>query len=238
MTLRLAPLLKRIEGRLLLIWLAAAGALWAFLEIGGEMSEGETKALDEHLLLMLRNPGDPGDPIGPRWLEESMRDVTAVGGFTFLTLTTIVGVVSLLFHRKRFHAAIFLATVLAAQISSEVLKDIYERPRPALTPHGSYVYSASFPSGHSTMSAATFFILAAVIADLERTLPAKIFVFVLAAVIVVAVGFSRVYLGVHWPSDVLAGWSLGSMWALLAFSILRSFRPARAESARPGPPGV
>jgi undecaprenyl-diphosphatase len=230
MNLRLSPLLKRVEGRLLLAWLASAGLLWAFLSIGGEMMEGETRAADERLLLMLRTPGDPSDPIGPHWLEESMRDVTALGGVTFLTLATIVGVITLVFHRKRVHALIFLGAVLAAQVSSELLKDVYDRPRPSLVPHGSWVYSASFPSGHSTLSAATFFILAAVIADLEKALPAKIFVVVLAAIVVVAVGFSRVYLGVHWPSDVLAGWSLGSMWALLAFSILRSLRPARVES--------
>ena len=230
MNLRLSPLLKRVEGRLLLAWLASAGLLWAFFSIGGEMMEGETRAADERLLLMLRTPGDPSDPIGPHWLEESMRDVTALGDVTFLTLATIVGVITLVFHRKRVHALIFLGAVLAAQVSSELLKDVYDRPRPSLVPHGSWVYSASFPSGHSTLSAATFFILAAVIADLEKTLPAKIFVVVLAAIVVVAVGFSRVYLGVHWPSDVLAGWSLGSMWALLAFSILRSLRPARVES--------
>jgi undecaprenyl-diphosphatase len=235
MGLRLSPLLKRVEGRLLIVWVAAAGALWAFLNIGGEVAEGDTATLDRHLLLLLRNPGDPSNPIGPRWLEESMRDVTALGGFTVLTLFTVVAVVTLFFHRKRFHALIFLGTVVAAQVSSELLKGMYERPRPDIVPHGSYVYSASFPSGHSTVSAATYFVLAAVIADLEKTLPAKIFDFTLAALLVIAIGFSRVYLGVHWPSDVLAGWTLGSMWALLAFAILRSTRGSRAESGSATP---
>src|SRR5690349_3217057 len=116
MKLRLSPLLKRVEGRLLLVWLAAAGALWGFINIGGEMMEGETKPLDARLLLLLRAPNTPSDPIGPRWLEESMRDVTALGGVTFLTIATIVGLVTLVFHKKRAHALVFLGTVLAAQV--------------------------------------------------------------------------------------------------------------------------
>jgi undecaprenyl-diphosphatase len=111
-------------------------------------------------------------------------------------------------------------TVLLADISSEGLKDLYGRPRPELVPHGSYVYSASFPSGHSTLSAATFMTLAVLIASLEPNRGTKRMVFILAALLVLGIGFSRVYLGVHWPSDVLAGWCLGAAWALAAWTAL------------------
>jgi undecaprenyl-diphosphatase len=228
--IRLGAVLGRLEARALILWAAAAGALWAFLAIAGEMAEGETAAMDRRLLLALRRPGDPLTPLGPRWLQECMRDITALGGFTILTLLTITAVVTLLFHGKRRQALVMGATVILAQISSEALKAFYDRPRPTLVPHGSLVYSSSFPSGHSTLAAATYLTLAAIVASLERTRRAKIFVFILALLIVPVIGVSRVYLGVHWPSDVLAGWSLGSLWALGALIALHALRPGPVQT--------
>lgn len=225
-----AGLLKRIETRALLLWLAAAGAVWAFLNIGSEVLEGDTAAIDRRLLLMLREPGRPADPIGPRGFEESMRDMTALGGFTFLTLLAVTATLALALHGKTKRAVIFAVTVLAADVSSEVLKHAYHRPRPDLVPHGSYVYSASFPSGHSTMAAATFLTLATIVASLEPRRATKALCYAMALGLMIMVGFSRVYLGVHWPSDVLAGWSLGAGWALLAWIVLN--RVTRTEPAR------
>lgn len=225
----LKTLLRRIETRALVLWLAAAASVWAFVDIGGEVLEGETQAYDRAILLALRNPAHPADPLGSRSFEESMRDVTALGGFTFLTLLTVVATLALAFHRKRRQAALFAVTVILAQVSSEILKLVYERPRPELVPHGSYVYSNSFPSGHSTVAAATYLALATVIASLEPRRATKVLAYALAIGLVVMIGFSRVYLGVHWPSDVLAGWSLGAGWALLAWIGLNRFtRPRRA----------
>jgi undecaprenyl-diphosphatase len=227
---RLKGVLARVEAKALILWAALAGGLWLFLIIAGEMGEGETAALDRRLLLALREPGRPWDPIGPRWVEESMRDLTALGGFTFLTLLTVTAVATLLFHRKRRQALVMGATVILAQVSTELLKGIYDRPRPDLVPHGSIVYASSFPSGHSTLSAATYLTLATIVASLEPRRRSKVFIYVLAILIVAAVGCSRVYLGVHWPSDVLAGWTLGSLWALAALIVQQSLR----GSSRPG----
>lgn len=216
----LKNLLRRVES-LTLIWvIGAAGAVWAFISIGGEVSEGETSAIDKHILLALRNPHDLSDPIGSRSFEEAMRDVTALGGVTVMVLVTVVGVLAFLAHRKRWHAGVLAATVLLADVSSELLKHVYARPRPDLVPHGSYVYSASFPSGHSTLSAATFLTLAMLISSLEPNRATKFMVFALAFILLLAVGVSRVYLGVHWPTDVLAGWCLGAAWALAAWTAL------------------
>ena len=166
-----------------------------------------------------------------------MRDVTALGGVTVMTMVTIVAVLAFLMHRRRWHAGIMAATVLLAFVSSEGLKMVYSRPRPDLVPHGSFVYSGSFPSGHSTLSAATFLTLAMLIASLEPSRGTKRMVFILAGMLVLGIGFSRVYLGVHWPSDVLAGWSLGAAWALAAWMALMRFgnrddvKEARTSSA-------
>jgi undecaprenyl-diphosphatase len=213
-------LIRRIEGRALLLVVGAAGALWAFFNVAGEVSEGETLAIDRHILLALRNPADLSDPIGSRSFEEAMRDVTALGGVTMVTLVTLVGVLAFLFHRRWRHAAILAGTVLLADVSSEALKVFYDRPRPDLVPHGTYVYSASFPSGHSTLSTAMYLTLAMLVASLEPRQASKVMAFTLAAALSLGIGFSRVYLGVHWPSDVLAGWALGGAWALAAWFVL------------------
>jgi len=222
------PLLKRLESRALVLLLGAALAGWAFLAIGGEMREGETLALDRRILMSLRAPGDPSQPIGSHSFQEAMRDVTALGGVTVLTLVTVVAALAFVFHRKLRHAAVFVVAVLIAQVGSEQLKHLYGRPRPDLVPHGSYVYSASFPSGHSTLSAATYLTLATVIASLEPERGTKFLIYAVTVLMVIGIGFSRIYLGVHWPSDVLAGWSLGAAWAFLAWiGLNRLTRPAR-----------
>ena len=235
--MRLAPmawhdLLKRLETRALLLWFALAGSIWAFLGVAGEMAEGDLNAFDRRILLALRNPLHPADPIGPKGFEEAMRDMTAVGGVTILTLVVTMALLILVFHRKRRQALVFAVTIAATFVSSELLKHIYNRPRPDLVPHGSYVYSASFPSGHSTLSAATYLTLATVIASLEPERETKLLTYGVAVLVVVGVGFSRIYLGVHWPSDVLAGWALGSGWAFCAWIGLNHLtRPAGAPIA-------
>jgi undecaprenyl-diphosphatase len=213
-------LIRRIESRALILVIGCAGALWAFFNIASEVGEGETLAIDRRILLALRTPGHLADPIGSRSFEEAMRDVTALGGFTVVTLVTVVGVLAFLIHRRWRHAMVLAVTVLLAEISSEGMKHLYGRPRPDLVPHGTYVYSASFPSGHSTLSAATFFTLAMLIASLEPHRAAKVMSYGLAGLLVISIGVSRVYLGVHWPSDVLAGWCLGAAWALAAWLAL------------------
>lgn len=220
--------LARIETVSLVLWLLVAGAVWGFLKFASEVGEGETLGIDRRILLALRKPGDPTDPIGPRALEESMRDVTALGGVTVLTLVTLTATLALWFHGKRRQALVFAGTVIAAQISATLLKDLYDRPRPDLVPHGSYVYSASFPSGHSALSAATYLTLAMVIASLETRPATKRLTFIVAGLVTVFVGFSRVYLGVHWPSDVLAGWVLGAAWALGGLIVLRALQGPRS----------
>lgn len=227
-----AGLARRLEVRALLILAAAGAALWAFLAVADEVREGGTLALDRQILLAFRTPGHPEDPIGPRVFEEAMRDVTALGGFTVLTLLTVLSVAALLFYGKRRQALVLGATILLAELSADLTKMLVGRDRPELVPHGSYVYSHSFPSGHSTISAAAWFTLAAVIASIEPKRRAKAFVFTVAALVVVAIGLSRIYLGVHWPSDVLAGWTLGAAWALAARVALSGvFRAREAEAA-------
>ena len=194
--------------------MAISGGLWALLSLGGEVGEGETAAFDKRIVALLRQPGHPHLPIGPAWLTDVMRDLTALGGTTVMALTTVLAVTALLFHKRWKRAAVFGAVVVLAQVCDEALKGFYNRPRPDFAVAGAYVYAQSFPSGHSTTSAALWLSLAMIAASFEDAPRHKAFWIAIAAIVVVGVGASRVFLGVHWPTDVLAGWMLGACWAL------------------------
>jgi undecaprenyl-diphosphatase len=201
--------------------LVLCAGVWGFSELADEVGEGETESVDRRILLALRNPADPADPLGPRWLEEMMRDFTALGGVGVLTFLTAAALGFLLLEGKHRAATLLGSAVLGGWIVSTFLKWSFDRPRPDLVPHGSYVYTSSFPSGHSIMAAATYLTIGALLARMHSGLATKAYFLVLAVVLTVAVGVSRVYLGVHWPTDVLAGWTIGGCWALLCWTIAR-----------------
>ena len=216
---------KGLEIRVLLIWFSIIGALWAFLALGDEIGEGGTRALDQQLISPLRTSINGGEAIGPPWFQDSMRDVTALGGVTFLALMTIVVVLSLFFHRKRREGIIVAMTAISAQTSIELFKFLYARPRPDPVQPPLHAYTASFPSGHTAESTAIFLTVATVIATFEAKDNTKILAYTVATFAILAIGFSRVYLGMHWPTDVLGGWVLGTAWALAAWTALR-MKPA------------
>jgi undecaprenyl-diphosphatase len=216
-----AVAVRRIEGKLLLAALAISSAVWAFGSLWDAVEDQHTIGFDRTILLALRVPGQPGTPAGPRWLQECARDITALGGFTVLTLITLATVAILAMKRRRLQALIFAATVVGGQLLAEAIKLIADRPRPDLVTRFDLVYSSSFPSGHSTMAPVVYLTLAAILAAGEPRRDVRVLIFSLAVAMTVAVGLSRVYLGVHWPTDVLAGWVLGAAIALVAVVALR-----------------
>jgi undecaprenyl-diphosphatase len=152
---------------------------------------------------------------------------------SFITLA----VAGFLVLQRKTHAALFvLVAVGGGLLLSSLLKMGFDRPRPDLVPHGSVVYTASFPSGHSMMAAVTYLTLGALLARVQPRRSLKLYLLGLAVLLAVAVGVSRVYLGVHWPTDVLAGWALGAAWALLCWTVaLRLQRRGQVEGAGPDP---
>lgn len=209
--------LGQYEWRILVALLLIMGGIWLTINLTDEVLEGETHALDEQLLLSLREAGDPSNPLGPPWFEEMMRDFTSLGGTGVLFLL-VTAVTSYLFLIKRYkNLAILLTAVLGGLLLSYLLKDIFDRPRPDLIVDTSAINSASFPSGHSLLAAATYLTLGSLMAQIQTRFRLKAFIILLAIFVMVLVGFSRVYLGVHWPSDVLAGWTIGAVWALLCW---------------------
>lgn len=195
--------------------LALAGGVWIFLELADEVVEGSMRRFDRRVLLAMRAHGDPTDPIGPLWFEEMARDITALGGSAVLILLTAAVLGFLLLRRKRRTALFIALTVASAELVSTLLKLGFARPRPDLVPHAAHVYTASFPSGHAMLSAAVYLTLGALLARIQDTAAVRTYLLLCALFMTVLVGTSRVYLGVHWPTDVLAGWAAGAAWAAL-----------------------
>jgi undecaprenyl-diphosphatase len=221
-------------GPLLSLAVLSLGAI-GFLQIAGEVLEGETSSLDRRLIVALRNPADLSDPIGPLWFEEVARDVTALGGNAVLTLLTAAVAIYLLLTGKKGAALLVLGAVVGGTLLSSGLKIGFSRPRPDLVPHGAPVLTASFPSGHAMLSAVTYLTLGALLARVQPRLRVKAYLIGLAITLTLLIGASRVYLGVHWPSDVLAGWTMGAAWASLCWFVALQLQ-RRGAVERPGQP--
>lgn len=222
-TRSLAAAVRHFELRSLLLLALACIGIWAFIELADEVLEGETRYIDEVLLRAMRNPVDLSDPIGPLWFEEMARDFTALGGTAILLLLVGATALYLLLLGKRHGALFVLVAVGSGQLLSSLFKWGFDRPRPDLVPHGTFVYTASFPSGHAMMAAITYLTLGALLARMHAPLALKAFFLGTALGLTVLVGISRVYLGVHWPTDVLAGWVAGSVWAIVCWLVASWF---------------
>jgi len=207
------------ELRVLTVLSLLAAGLWVFIRIAQYVETGKVARLDEELVLVLRNPSDKADPLGPQWLEEMMRDFTALGGVAVLAPLSAAAIGYLLLIKKRETAFMACIAVGGGIAASLLLKDFFDRARPDLVPYGSYVYTKSFPSGHSMLSTVTYLTLGAILARVQQRRLLKYYLVALALGAAALVGFSRVYLGVHWPSDVVAGWAAGSVWALAVWFV-------------------
>ncbi|WP_181300626.1 phosphatase PAP2 family protein [Bosea sp. 124] len=200
--------------------LVPVAAAFAFLGLALFIVSGRSFAFDRSLVLLFREAGDPSTPLGPAWLREAMRDVTALGSFVGLGMMTITASLTLWVCRYR-HLAVGLAiTVISATVVSTGLKILIGRARPDIVEHAALTFTASFPSGHAFLSAVTMLSIAGFIGlASHRDDIARLCIW-LAWVMIVLIGVSRIYLGVHWPTDVIGGWCLGIAWSSLAVAVL------------------
>jgi undecaprenyl-diphosphatase len=227
--------LERKEIVWLLVGLGACLLLFGFITLAGEVFEGDTKALDTQILVALRNSTDPSRPIGPAWVEYAMLDLTALGGPTVLVLVVFAVVGFLLLQRMYRSALVVFATSISGALVSTVLKHAFMRPRPTIVPHLREVLSTSFPSGHAMESAIIYLTLGTMLMRLADRRVTKVYCLVVAVVLTFLVGVSRVFLGVHYPTDVIGGWIIGFMWASLCWLAAQAAEPVthvKTESKR------
>lgn len=192
---------------------------WLAIELADEVLEGTTQRYDEWVLRLLRTPGDMTNPIGPAWFEDMWRDVTALGSATVLTLVTVAWAGYLLMRQQYGILVLLAVATIGGQLVSLLLKGLVDRPRPAFDSGAGYVATSSFPSGHSMLSAVVYLTIGALMARASSRYRDKVYFLTTAMLVTLLVGFSRVYLGVHYPTDVLAGWSIGLIWALLCWLV-------------------
>ncbi|MDD9933744.1 MAG: phosphatase PAP2 family protein [Myxococcales bacterium] len=195
-----------------------------FLRVADRVTEAEQPGLDERILQQLRRPDAPSTPRGPAWLVEASRDITALGSLSVLLLL-VFGILGYFVLARRWDVvALVLASAAGGAIINQLMKAFFARPRPGVVPHLTDVVSPSFPSGHAMLSTIVYLTLGAVLAELSPRKRLKSFVLGVALILAVLVGLSRVYLGVHYPTDVLAGWSAGLAWALTCWLMVHALR--------------
>lgn len=223
-------MLDRVQFPVLLAGLVVAAGLWGFEELMEVARDASPHAFDTQIMLAFREAGQPDNPIGPFWLEGAMRDITGLGSAAVLFLITAAVVVYLLMIRRPGAALFVFVAVAGGQVLSSTLKLGIDRPRPELVSHLVDVATFSFPSGHAMLSAVTYLTLGSLAAEVLPGRTTKIYVLSLAVLTTLLVGISRIYLGVHWPSDVLAGWCAGFAWAMLCWLAARTIRRWRGRS--------
>lgn len=223
MARKLANRIKSCEPMVLWMFAIVSAGGFIFLRLASEVLEGETTALDTAALQFFRDPADLSVPIGPNWLTHAVDDITSLGGTTVLTLMTVVTAVYLQLARQRAASVLVVLSVVGGWILSTLLKLGIARPRPDIVPHLVDVHDLSFPSGHAMLSAATYLTLGALLSRIQKTRGNRIFVIAVAMLLTFAIGLSRVYLGVHYPTDVLGGWCAGAAWATLCWIVARRY---------------
>jgi undecaprenyl-diphosphatase len=205
-----------------------AAAILAFIGIADEMAEGDTRSVDMAILSALQPT--PGQPIGPAWLDHAAQDFTGLGSVSILLTITIL-TAGFLALTKKYSEAGLLALAFAGGLAiSQALKDYFDRQRPPDEYRVVDALNASFPSGHALLAAVVYLTLGAMLARAAKQKQIRFYVMAAAILLALLVGLTRIYLGVHWTSDVLAGWCVGAAWACLCWLVDRWLR-TRGNSA-------
>jgi undecaprenyl-diphosphatase len=217
------PKFERRELGWLIVGLGVCLLLLGFLALASEVMEGDTTTLDTRILVSLRKADDPSIPIGPAWVEAALLDLTAIGGPTVLGLV-VFAVVGFLALQTRYRTAlVVLITAASGEVANIAIKNTFLRPRPTVVPHLREAISTSFPSGHAMESAIIYLTLGAMLMRLAEGRITKLYCIGMAIFLTFLVGVSRVYLGVHYPTDVIGGWIFGFLWASLCWLVSQRF---------------
>jgi undecaprenyl-diphosphatase len=209
-----------------------------FIVLATRVFTSATESVDLALLQAFRSGQDLSDPLGPAWLERAVVNLSALGSVAVTVLFVAVAALYLVLDHRPRQAILLVAVTSAASIGITVLKMLFGRERPTVVDHIEVVGGLSFPSGHSVIAAVLYPTLGMLIASNLRDRALKVFVFVIAALLALLVGFSRVYLGVHYPSDVLGGWLLGLAFAIAAGMVIARLKEHNVVERPPGEPAA
>lgn len=224
--MKLPGWLKSADLRLLLEIAIVGILVVTFLKIAHEVQNG-SEWFDHAILLALRN--SPEDPIGSQGFQAAVVNLSGLGSGAVSGLVTLIAICFLCLAGRFRYAALVFACAVGTLVVMMTLKGIYERERPSIVTPIEYQGDESFPSGHSMISCALYLTLATLIA---RALPKRrlrVFTIGIGVLLVFLIGTSRLYLGVHYPTDVLAGWTVGCTWALVCGIVARKLAPKVAE---------
>jgi undecaprenyl-diphosphatase len=220
------------KGARLLSLIVAALFLFTFGSIAQEVAEARTLAFDRWIMLAFRDPANPGVPIGPAWLQEAARDLTSLGSMIVLGIIAASVFGFLVLSGNKTTAWLVLFTVCGGIFLNNLLKLAFARPRPDIVAPVTRVFTLSFPSSHAALSAITYLTIGALLAHRQSSAALRLYFMVLAALLTALIGMSRVYLGVHYPTDVLGGWCIGAAWALACWALASRLRDRRLLRSR------
>lgn len=216
------------------LFVVALGVM-TFVELADDMTEADGRAFDQAVLDAMR-PGAMADPWGPGWLEEAALDLTALGGIAVLGLFALVVVGFLVLQRKRLSALLLVLGLAGGVALSEGLKALFGRERPPEELQAVETLNASFPSGHSLLSAVFYLSIGVMLTRAFRQRRFKAYIIGVAVLLTLIVGLTRVYLAAHWATDVLAGWSVGAAWAMALWLV--AYAVQRRQQGHPEDPHV
>lgn len=195
-------------------------ATWVFIELADDAPEGDYLETERVVMEWFRHAAT-GAPVGPHWLPDAVRDLTAMASAIVLILLALLILGYLCLTRRFATAALIAIATAGGEGLNALLKESFERARPAITSHLVEVKTSSFPSGHSMAASIFYLTMGALLAQTARRRREKIYLMSAAILLTLLTGVSRVYLGVHYPTDVLAGWSAGAAWAILCWFVAR-----------------
>ena len=215
------------------VWLAAGLAfsvfvVWAFLELTDEVLEGESRAFDRAVLLWIHDTF-------PGWLDGPMRLVTALG--YYYVVLPLLAVVAFVFYQRgwRLSAVLLVVSTGGSIVLTTVLKGVFQRTRPELFESGYQASFYSFPSGHATVAVGFYGMLTVMLAYRWRGGALRRAVAAGGVLVVLLIGFSRLYLVVHYPTDILAGYLSALLWLVFVGGVYALWLPVRGlRSAKSG----
>lgn len=206
--------------RILVLAALSGVSIWGTLVIIDSAGDGRLQEFERSLMLNLRQPDNPAEPRGPHWLEQTAIDWTALGGIPVLSLIIVLAVSYLLLVRRPKTAAFVLGATSGGIALSFYLKTVTQRARPDFLEHLANVATSSFPSAHAMASAIVYLTLGTLLARASAHRREKRFFLWTGYLLTLAIGSTRVYLGVHYPTDVIAGWILGIFWAMICLTVM------------------